>query len=171
MFSTTPANQYIELRNLGSTSVSLSGWTITNAGGIIIPSGASIAGNGYYLIANTGSTNSVLSGSITPNLINTNLNLSSTTQANLLLKNSQSVTFDSVKASPWPAGSGALNIAMERVSFPGDGLVGANWYSAVVSTGFDNAAPKGTPGSANVFDSTAPVISSVNVADNTLFPL
>lgn len=31
MFSTTPSNQYIELRNLGSLSMSLSGWTITNA--------------------------------------------------------------------------------------------------------------------------------------------
>lgn len=133
MFSTTVANQYIELRNLGSTSVSLSGWTITNAGVITIPSGASIAGNGYYLIANTGSANSILSGTITPDFIDTSLNLSPTNQSNLLLKNAQNVTFDSAKASPWPAGSGALNIAMERVNFPGDGLLGSNWYSSVVS--------------------------------------
>ncbi len=60
---------------------------------------------------------------------------------------------------------------MERVNFPGDGLAPINWYSAVVSVGFDNGTPKGTVGTSNVFDSTAPVISSVNVPDNTLFPL
>lgn len=31
MFSTGTSDQYIELRNLGSTSVSLSGWTLQNA--------------------------------------------------------------------------------------------------------------------------------------------
>lgn len=117
MFSSTIANQYIELRNLGSTSVSLSGWTIANAGGFTIPSGATIAGNGFYLIANTGSANSILSGSITPNYITTTLSLSPTTQSNLLLKNSQSITFDSAQASPWSAGSSTLDIAMERTLF------------------------------------------------------
>lgn len=134
-----------------------------------LPAGATIAGNGYYLIANTGSANSILS--VTPDFLVTALSLSPVTQSNLVLKNAQNITFDSAKASPWPAGDGTNNISMERVSFPGDGLVGANWYSAVVSVGFDTGTPKGTPGTANVFDSTAPVIGSVNVPDNTLFPL
>lgn len=108
---------------------------------------------------------------VTPDFIASALSLSPTTQSNLVLKDAQNITFDSAKASPWPAGDSTNNISMERINFPGDGLVGANWYSAVVSVGFDTGTPKGTPGTSNVFDSTAPVISSVNVPDNTLFPL
>ncbi len=53
MFSTGTSDQYVELRNLGSTSISLSGWALQNAGGITLPSGASISANGFYLIAST----------------------------------------------------------------------------------------------------------------------
>ena len=171
MFSTTQANQYIELRNLGSTSVSLSGWTLANAGSFTLPADASIPGNGVYLIASTDPSSSLLTGALIPDYITTLLNLSSTTQTNILLKNPQNITFDSAKASPWPTGSGGLNISMERVNFPGDGLLSTNWYSAVASVGFDTPTPKGTPGASNVFDSTTPIISSVNITDNTLFPL
>lgn len=115
MFSSTLANQYIELRNLGSTSVSLSGWTLQNAG-VTLPAGAIIAANGFYLIANTGSANSILTGTITPDFITASLSLSPTTQSDLVLKDTQSIVFDSAKASPWAAGSGAINVAMERKS-------------------------------------------------------
>lgn len=88
-----------------------------------------------------------------------------------MLKNAQNITFDSAKASPWSAGNGSTDTAMERDNYPGDGLLGTNWYNAVVSVGFDTTTPKGTPLSANVFDATVPVIGSVSVTDNTLFPL
>jgi hypothetical protein len=77
-----------------------------------------------------------------PDHITSLLSLSSITQADILLKNPQNITFDRVKASPWPTGSGGLDIAMERVNFPGDGLLSANWYSAVASIGFDTTDPK-----------------------------
>lgn len=115
MFSSTPANQYIELRNLGSTSLSLSGWTLQNAG-VTLPAGATIAAYGFYLIANTGSANSILTGTITPDYITPALSLSPATQSDLVLKDAQNIVFDSAKASPWAAGSGATDIAMERKS-------------------------------------------------------
>lgn len=170
MFSTTPANRYIELRNLGSVSVSLSGWTIQNAG-VTLPSGANVGAAGFYLIAYTGSANSILSGTITPDFITASLTLSPTTQSDLVLKDSQGIVFDSAKASPWPAGSGSANIAIERKSPAGDGLQASNWYAAQANTGFDTTGPLGTPRATNVFDATPPVITAFSPTNNSLYPI
>jgi hypothetical protein len=60
---------------------------------------------------------------------------------------------------------------MERRASPGDGLTNANWYAAQTGSGFfDVSGPLGTPGSANVFDATPPVISSVTPTDGKLLP-
>ena len=142
MFSTTQAHQYIELRNLGSSAASLSGWTLHNVGSTItLPAGASIAANGFYLIAYN---NTSLSG-VTANDATTTLSLNATTQSNILLEDASSILYDSVKASPWPAGSGGLDISMERVSSPGDGLSSASWYGAEINNGLKSGSALGTP--------------------------
>ncbi|MDD5213779.1 MAG: lamin tail domain-containing protein [Candidatus Gracilibacteria bacterium] len=176
MYSSTQANQYIELRNMGNTSVSMSGWVLQNTANsgttnISLPAGASIGANGYYLIANSSSAISILSGSITPDLITSSLSLNSISQSNIVLKDSIGTNYDSAVASPWPAGNASQNISMERKNVPGNGTVGTNWYSAVASIGFDDTNPKGTPGSANKIDVTPPVIGSFSPSDNTLFPI
>lgn len=81
-----------------------------------LPVGATIGANGFYLIANTGSANSILTGTIVPDYITPVLSLSPTTQSDLVLKDTQNIVFDSAKASPWAAGSGIVNVAMERKS-------------------------------------------------------
>lgn len=124
--------------------MSLSGWTIANAG-VTLPSGASIAGNGFYLITSSGTSASILSGSITPDFTTNSLVLNSVTQADLILKNASNITLDSAQASPWTDGSGATEVSMERENTPGDGLAAASWYSAGASVGFDTTVPKGTP--------------------------
>ena len=167
MYSSTQAHQYIELHNLGSTAASLSGWTLQNVSATItIPASTQISASGYYLIAYN---NTSLSG-VTADLTTTSLSLNPTTQSNILLKDAAGVTYDSVKASPWAAGSGTLDVSMERKSTPGDGLVGTNWYSAQVHTGLVSASALGTPRSANYFDTTAPVIASASPANNALIP-
>ena len=166
-FSTTAARQYIELRNLSSSATSLSGWTLSNVGTTItIPSGTTIAANGFYLIAYN---NTAFSG-VTADITTTSLSLNATTQSNILLKDSAGVTYDSVLSSPWPAGSGGLSVSMERKSSPGDGLTAANWYAAEVNTNLANASSLGTPKAANFFDSTPPVLASTLPANNSLLP-
>lgn len=60
---------------------------------------------------------------------------------------------------------------MERRNPAGDGTLGANWYIAQASVGFDGGSTaKGTPGSENVFDATSPTISSYSPENNTLLP-
>jgi len=166
MFSSTPANQYIELRNLSASSVSLSGWTIANAG-ITLPSGATISANGYYLIAHDAAATSILN--VTPDLITASLSLNATTQSDLVLQNG-AVVMDSAKASPWPFGNGSSDISMERTTNPGNGILAANWHDGQASIGFDTLTPKGTPGSVNQNDILAPDISSVSPQTATLFP-
>lgn len=171
------ASQYIELRNLGGVSIDISGWKIDNAATtgttqLTLPAGQTIAGNGYYLISSTPTNNisNLLSNALPVNFSGT-LSLASGQTGNLILRNSGSVVYDQVKANPWSAGNVNLPASMERKSSIGDGLSAANWYTAQTGIGFDSAGPLGTPGTANVFDATAPSIDSYTPANNTLYPL
>ncbi|MCK9272252.1 lamin tail domain-containing protein [Candidatus Gracilibacteria bacterium] len=165
----TGSTQYIELKNLGDTSIDLTNWVIENGGGngvnITISTG-SIAAGGLFLIAKTGIT--TLSGVVTD--FDAALNLDLNSQNDLVLKDSGGIIWDKSVASPWPAGDSNSGIASERLSNAGDGLNPASWYSSVVNNGLTEGY-LGTPGNTNVFDSTAPTIDSFSPAENTLYPI
>lgn len=173
MWSGTGSNsyQYIELRNPGTSPVNLTGWKLKNAGGngttLIIPS-STIGANGYYLIANSSAITGPLS--VTPDYVNSSLNLSPTGQNAVVLMNGNQ-TIDDVVANPWPVGDNILPASMERNIAPGDGQNALNWHIASAAIGFDNGLTAlGTPGSANILDGIAPTITNANILDNTLFP-
>ncbi len=170
MFSDNVDNQYIELKNLWSSSIDISGWIIENAWGnwvdVTITSW-NIPWNWYYLIAKKSSWVSLLN--VTPDLIDNTINLNNTSQDNLTLSD-WITTYDIVLANSWPAGNSSIPKAMERKINPGDGSLSTSWYTAETSTGFDNTNIKGTPGSENIFDGLAPVIDSYFPAQNILLP-
>jgi hypothetical protein len=170
MFSTDSNNQYIELKNLWSASVDISGWIIENAGwnwiNLTISSG-NISGNSFYLIAKKSEWISLLN--VTPDLVNNTLNLNSSSQNNLVLKDGVTI-FDTVLSSPWPGWNNTSPKSMERNINPWNWITGSNWYTAEISTWFDNQTINGTPGIANVFDGIAPTIDSQFPTDNTLLP-
>jgi hypothetical protein len=170
MYSTNSDNQYIELKNLWSSSVDLSGWTIENAWGnwvdLSITSGT-IIGNWFYLIAKKSSWVSLLN--LTPDLISETIDLNNTSQNNLVLSD-WVTTYDTALANTWPAWDNTTPKSMERKINPGDGSLSTSWYTAETSTWFDNTTIKGTPGIANVFDWLAPSIDSYFPAQNILLP-
>lgn len=170
MFAQNTNDQYIELKNLWSTSVDITGWVIENAGGngvdITLPS-ANISWNGYYLIAKTNSSTSILNTS--PDFVTASLLLDATSQNNLVFTDWVTV-YDTVIANPWPAGNSTTPKAMERKQNPGDGLNTANWYTAEASENFDSTEYKGTPKAENIFDAIAPEISTYFPAQNDVLP-
>ncbi len=170
MFSTDSDNQYIELKNLWSSSVDISGWIIENAWGnwvdLTITSG-NIPWNWFYLIAKKSSWVSLLN--VTADLVDDTINLNSSSQNNLVLSDGIT-TYDIALANSWPAWDNSTPKSMERKINPGDGSLSASWYTAETSTGFDNVTIKGTPGIANVFDGLSPSIDSYFPAQNILLP-
>lgn len=169
--------QYVELRNLGPSPIDVSGFKIDAASAngtatLTLPASQTIAGNGYYLIAASAvaTAGNQLAPGVSPDFVGA-LSLSPSQSANLVLKNAAGSVYDRAKANPFPAGSDSAMVSMERRDTPGDGLTASNWYGAQTGSGFfDTAVPKGTPGSANVFDAAAPTISSVTPADTALLP-
>lgn len=169
------ASQYVELRNLSSSSVNLNGWVLANAGGsgsnITLPN-VSIAGGGYYLITKTAvsSVGNVLKdGTVTSNLVSSTLSLGPTSPA-LILRNASSVEIDRARIDFSPlVGESATPASMERKAFPGDGMDANNWYTGQARTRFDIASAQGTPGSANIYDVVLPSIVGYT-ANYSLFP-
>ncbi len=176
MYSNTKANQYIELRNMWNTSVSMSGWILQNASNsgttnLSLPAWATIWANWYYLIVNSNTSLSILSWSISPNYITSSLSLNSSSQSNIVITDNLWAIYDSVVSFPWAAWNSVSNISMERKNVPWNWTVWTNWYSAVASVWFDDLIPKWTPGTDNKIDVTPPVIWSFTPTENTLFPI
>ncbi|PCI24587.1 hypothetical protein COB57_04175 [Candidatus Peregrinibacteria bacterium] len=172
--SASALDEYIELRNMGTSSVDISGWTIeqaANSGTITIPGSTTLSAGGLYLISHFAESSGSSKLNITPDFVTTDLSLADSSNGDLLLKNG-SILVDQVEGDTWPAGDAGSFIAMERKESPGDGLVGTNWYNAITSVNFDAGSEKGTPKSANLYDITAPTIDSAARAPavNTLYP-
>ncbi|EKD65782.1 MAG: BNR repeat-containing glycosyl hydrolase [uncultured bacterium (gcode 4)] len=165
----TGNTQYIELKNLWANPVDLTNWVIENGGGNwvnITVTAWNIPAWWLFLITKTGITE--LNWVVTD--FNAGLSLDLTTQNDLILKDNSWNIWDSVQSSPWPAGSGSLWVAMERISSPGNWLNSSSWYSATTNNWL-TAWFLGTPKNPNVFDSTIPTINSFSPADNTLYPV
>lgn len=171
MWSGTGTNtyRYIELRNLSSTSLPIAGWKIRNAGPDIVLSG-SIPAGGYYLIAHDDpATGPLNAATVTPDIITGALLISTGTTIQLI--DTTSIVLDQASVSG-NIGDADIPYSMERRSNPGNGTLDPNWYTAQTGDAFfDVSGPRGTPKSANVFDSTPPTITSSTPSNDTLFPL
>ena len=171
MWSGTGANtyQYVELHNISNVPLSIAGWKMRNAGPDIILSG-SIPANGYYLITQSNPTTSPLNvTTVTPDIITGSLLIA--TGSTLQLLDGASIILDQALISG-NIGNTNTPSSMERRSTPGNGAQDASWYTAQTGGNFfDTVSPLGTPKSANIFDATAPTITSFSPVNNTLFPL
>ncbi|EKE26467.1 MAG: hypothetical protein ACD_4C00278G0001 [uncultured bacterium (gcode 4)] len=161
------ANQYIELRNLSSSSVDLTWWQLKNAWAPIILNW-SIPGNWLYLISKNDANSSILSPSSSPNLLAWSLVIS--TWSILVLSDDLDVDYDAAIIS-WNKWDNNIPRSMERLSFPWDWTIDTNWSNAVWSVNFDNTNFKWTPNSANIYDVTSPTITSFSPLNNTLYPI
>lgn len=159
--------QYIELRNLASSNISLSWWSIMNGGGswvnISLPSSENLWSGWYYLI-----TSWINKFDVTPDLNTGKLDLS-TGDYNIVLQDENGVDIDIVKTIFSPLiGDKDVPKSMERKKEAWDGLSSENWYTAEFSTWFITDTPKWTPGKENVFDGTAPTITNFSPLENQL---
>jgi len=160
------ASQYIELKNLGTTTIDLTWWKIKNAWADIVLSW-NIWANWLYLVTKSATNSSLLTWALTPDLVAGTMNIS--TWSTLTIEDSTTITFDSAYIS-WNIWDNDIPKSMERNTSPWNGTNEANWYTAVFSTNFDNSIPKWTPWSINISDNITPSIDSYSPANNTLFP-
>jgi len=154
--SLSTADEWVELKNMTSNPIDISGWVIENLGessspNITISSG-SIPANGFFLISNNVETSSKIN--IVPDFVTTSISLANEGEQ-LRLKSNTNVLIDSANStsggwftgedpSPGPAKS------MERNDSPGDGTVAGNWHTATSQTNMDgDAAELATPRVAN----------------------
>lgn len=136
------ADEWIEITNLGSGAVDVSGWTMTGlatSGGVLtIPANTSLVPGGTYVIANyqMGSSSTLLT---TPDLVTTAVSIPNTALNFALLDANGNVIDSLVDPGTPDAGSNSTFATMERDS--GD----LSWVTAEVSTNLDGGQ-FGSPG-------------------------
>lgn len=160
MLSDDSNNNYIELKNLSSNSVDISWYSIA---WITIPMTSSIPWNGFYLIAKNTELNSILN--ISPDLVDNNLDIS----WSQLILNDWNIDVDFASLTTWLFDATTPK-SIERKKNVTDWLNAFSWYTAQDSIWFDNIDVLGTPWSSNIYDNTAPAISSFTPSDNLLLP-
>lgn len=165
--SVSPADEWLELRNMTDRNINLTGFKLTKLDGgsdvdmTINFSGKIVPAHGYFLIANGNSYaggDSRLKDGIVPDIWDSSLDLSNTS-----LKIKLFDTNDNLIDTAWDGTAPKEGLfdevtkkyySMERVSVPGDGSNPLSWYTAIdaasISDFFDGGADeRGTPGSAN----------------------
>jgi phosphatidylserine/phosphatidylglycerophosphate/cardiolipin synthase-like enzyme len=163
--TTSTANEWIELYNTTSSSISLTSWTLRATDGTPnITLTGSIGAYGYYLLERT-DDNSV--PGITADKIYTG---AAGDGGELLeLKDAGSTLIDSANQSgAWFAGSTTGRSSMSRIDVNASGTSSANWYTATTSYSIGN----GTPRAANVQGGTSDAWYDLYFTDhlNTTMP-
>ncbi len=137
--NTTIADEWIELRNMTSHSIDISGWAIVNLGTSALPSftigsGKTIPASGFFLISNNNKTTSKIN--VDPDIESTAVDLDNDGEL-LTLKNNFGSTIDVAnQVGSWFKGSNSSpKKSMERKDPPGDGTSGGKWND---STGHNN---------------------------------
>lgn len=156
--SLSNSDEWLELSNIGSQKVDISGWLIEGASSspLTVPNETVLEPYSTYLISNYDETHENSSLNRTPNFTSTSLSLSNS-KLNLVLKNSSGSEVDVAGNAGTPFAGGTGNTggsndgqfsSMVRRS---NGLAGSEieaWESSVVSNGFkDGSTELGTPGS------------------------
>jgi len=160
MVSDTVVNNYVELRNLSSSVVDISWFTIA---WVTIPALTTIWSNWYYLISRDTIWNSIIN--VAPDLVNPTLNIS---WASIAL-NDSIIDIDFANLTTWFADT-VTPKSIERKDNTSDWLLVTSWYTAQSSNWFDDTVPFWTPWILNIFDATAPTITNYTPNDNVLLP-
>lgn len=157
--SANSQDEWIELKNMSSSSVDISWWTLQMGTNITIPSSSTIAANWYFLVSNYAETDWSSKLNVTPDFVTTSLSLTDTNNWNIILKDSWWNSVDSAIWTTWPYWSSSY-YSMERNANPWDWLTESNWYTAVSSLNLDSWwSEKWTPGTWNVIDAIPPSIN------------
>ena len=151
------ADEWVELRNMTSSAIDLSNWTVVNLGTgirgtITIPSGKSIGPNGFFVISNdSNDPQSTSMMSVSPDHFDSGVSLLNPGEQ-LILKHSNTTTVDTANINDdWFAGEDPPGQnpkkSMERNSTPGDGTVSGSWHTATTQANLDptrreSATPK-----------------------------
>ncbi len=172
------ADEWIELKNLGSGNIDISGWSLTGVGtsgsAIAIPSGTSISAGSTYLIANYAITDSKTTLVITPNLVTTAVSIPNT-GLNILLLDSSGGIIDSLVDPGTPnCGSSTTFSTMKR------DLTSKGWFTESTSTNVSHISTAPDPISSTSSDSTTttssiitdpvPIADSSSSIDSALAP-
>lgn len=126
--------EWIEIRNTGSESVSLTGWKIYKAGGetVLFSLSGEISASSYFLVCRTtASVTNPLSGicDMSGSFGGSGLN---NTSEHIILKNSSGTNVDEIIAtSGWPAGDSSTKQTMQKN--------GSSWITAEGTPGESNA--------------------------------
>ena len=174
--SISSSDEWIELTNLSSDPIDLTGWTITGAGSsgktLTLPEGSVIAPYSTYLITNYANGNASTALAVLPN--NTTATLSLPNDGfSLALSDALGSQIDVAGSdrSPFAGGSGSTSDSADgryRSMVRVDGLVAgsdeAAWSDATTSSGFlDGVQDLGTPGVVEAVEEVieeAPSVSS-----------
>lgn len=134
-------DEWIELRNMTSNTVDVSGWKIDKAGSgasqLVIPTGESIGPNGYYLIShyNSDHSSSAIEDSIVVDFVEPSIDLHNNGEQ-LVLRDADGEEVDSMPVpvgSTWAKGINnndtPLKQSMARNASPLDGTISDNWHT------------------------------------------
>jgi len=144
-------DEWIELRNLTSSDIDLTGWYIKNANDsvmITIPQGKTIPADGYFLIANYDENSSNSTLNITPDLVDTGISLSNTAlKLSLYDASDNLVDVCGDGGVPFAGQTGSGNHkSMQRCGEPVNGEDPSEWFTSEESINFDAGASEcGTP--------------------------
>ncbi len=167
--SASSKDEWIELKNMTSQDIDISGWTIKGAssggGDIIIPEDGGehiICANNFYLISYYSIADRIIDPETT--ILDVivgwrvknmgNISLANANNGDLVLKDGGGKVIDIAKGDQWAAGtykkSEGIYCSMERNTPPNDGSLAENWHTATDSQGFIvGAIEKGSPGKEN----------------------
>lgn len=130
------SDEWIELRNMTSEPIDLTGWKILNAGTSSptdITLSGTIAANDYWLLGNNSAGTSAILDTITVDQVTTGVELVNGGEQ-LTLKDPGNVTIDSspVTSGSWTHGDNSPDQqSMSRNDPPGDGTVVSNWHTCI----------------------------------------
>lgn len=152
--TSNPLDEWIELKNMTSSSIDLTDWVIENLGesdnpNIIIPSG-SIGANSYFLISNYNRDNSVID--VDSDFVTSALSLLDGGEQ-LILKNNSGTTIDIAnQIGSWFFGlNGIPSKSMSRQNPPSDGTISTNWFTSAGSVNLDPiASESASPKASNI---------------------
>lgn len=156
------ADEWIEIRNIGSEALDVSGWSLTGVGtsgsAITIPSASSIAAGSAYLIANYSMTDPKTTLIVKPNLVTTAVSIPNTA-LNITLLDSTGAVVDSLVDPGTPNfGSSTTFSTMKR------DLSSKAWFTEAASTSVSHTvlAP-----SATTTETATPAPTSTDTAPTT----
>ncbi|MBU0646514.1 lamin tail domain-containing protein [Patescibacteria group bacterium] len=159
------SDEWLELTNLSSATVDLTGWSIAGAatGGVALslPAGSQILPKSTYLISNYDHQDEKSALAVASHFTTSSLSLSNS-GLGLVLKNAAGTGIDSAGdgGAPMAGGieeygegddAGERSVSMVRLAAGLNGATPAAWINATQSFGFDTAtADLGTPGILNL---------------------